>query len=84
MKILRSRLYDYYKKEEEEKLNKLEAQKTDIAWGHQIRSYVFHPYKLVKDHRTNHETSQIDSVMDGEIDDFIHAFLSMKAKQDTL
>ncbi|GAH15869.1 unnamed protein product, partial [marine sediment metagenome] len=63
MKILRSRLYDYYKKEEEEKLNKLEAQKTDIAWGHQIRSYVFHPYKLVKDHRTNHETSQIDSVI---------------------
>lgn len=80
MKILRSRLYEHYRKKEEEKLNELEAQKTDIAWGHQIRSYVFHPYKLVKDHRTNCETSQIDEVMDGDIDDFIYAFLSMQAK----
>jgi peptide chain release factor 2 len=80
MKILRSRLYEYYRKKEEEKLDKLEAQKTEIAWGHQIRSYVFHPYKLVKDHRTNWETSQIDKVMDGEIDDFIYAYLSMKTK----
>lgn len=83
MKILRSRLYEYYRKKEEEKLDKLEAQKTDIAWGHQIRSYVFHPYKLVKDHRTNCETSQIDRVMDGEIDDFIYAYLSMKAKKNS-
>jgi len=81
MKILRSRLYDHYRKEEEEKLNKLEAQKTDIAWGHQIRSYVFHPYKLVKDHRTDYETAQIERVMDGELDDFIYAFLSIKAKE---
>jgi len=80
MKILRSRLYDYYKIRGDEKLNKLEEQKTEIAWGHQIRSYVFHPYKLVKDHRTNHETSQVDKVMDGEIDDFIYAFLSSEAK----
>jgi peptide chain release factor 2 len=80
MKILRSRLYEYYRKKEEEKLDELEAQKTDIAWGHQIRSYVFHPYKLVKDHRTNFETSQIDTVMDGGIDDFIYSYLSMKAK----
>jgi len=83
MKILRSRLYDYYRRKEEEKLNKLEAQKTEIAWGHQIRSYVFHPYKLVKDHRTNFETSQIDKVMNGEIDDFIYAYLSMKAKKNS-
>jgi peptide chain release factor 2 len=81
MKILRSRLYDHYKSREEEKLDKLEAQKTDIAWGHKIRSYVFHPYKLVKDHRTRYETSKIDNVMDGEIDDFIYAFLSMEAKE---
>lgn len=81
MKILRSRLYEHYQRKEEEKLNKLEAQKTDIAWGHQIRSYVFHPYKLIKDHRTNHETSQIDKVMDGEINDFIYAYLSMEAKK---
>jgi len=81
MKILRSRLYDHYRKKEEEKLNKLEAQKTDIAWGHQIRSYVFHPYKLVKDHRTDYETAQIERVMDGELDDFIYAYLSIKAKE---
>ncbi|UCG31472.1 MAG: peptide chain release factor 2 [candidate division WOR-3 bacterium] len=80
MKILRSRLYDYYQKQEDEKLAKLNKQKTEIAWGHQIRSYVFHPYKLVKDHRTDYETSQADKVMDGEIDDFIHAYLSMKAE----
>lgn len=80
MKILRSRLYDYYKKKEEEKMSNLEKQKTDIAWGHQIRSYIFHPYKLVKDHRTDYETSQVEKVMDGEIDDFIDAYLSVAAK----
>ncbi|MGB9720592.1 MAG: peptide chain release factor 2 [bacterium] len=81
LKILKSRLYDYYKRKEEEKLNKLEAQKTDIGWGHQIRSYIFHPYKLVKDHRTDYETSQIEKVMDGEIEDFIYAYLSLMAKK---
>lgn len=81
MKILRSRLYDHYRKKEEEKLDKLEAQKTDIAWGHQIRSYVFHPYKMIKDHRTNFETAQVDQVMDGDIDDFIYAYLSKKTKE---
>jgi peptide chain release factor 2 len=80
MKILRSRLYDYYQKQEDEKIEQLNKQKTKIAWGHQIRSYVFHPYKLVKDHRTDFETSQADKVMDGEIDDFIYAYLSMQAK----
>jgi peptide chain release factor 2 len=81
MKILRSRLYDHYKQKEDEKMNKLEAQKKDIAWGHQIRSYVFHPYKMVKDHRTNHETAQIDMIMDGDLDDFIYAYLSHQAKE---
>jgi len=80
MKVLRSRLYDYYKRKEEEKLSKLEDQKTDIAWGHQIRSYIFHPYKLVKDHRTDYETSLIEEVMDGEIDDFIDAYLRKTGK----
>ena len=83
MKILRSRLYDHYKKQEDEKLEKLNQQKTDIAWGHQIRSYVFHPYKMVKDHRTDFETAQADKVMDGDIDDFIYAYLSMKAKEES-
>lgn len=80
MKILKSRLYDHYKKQEEEKIEQLNMQKTEIAWGHQIRSYVFHPYKLVKDHRTDCETSQVDNVMDGDIDDFIYAYLNMQAK----
>jgi len=80
MKILKSRLYDHYQKQEDEKIDKLNKQKTDIAWGHQIRSYVFHPYKLVKDHRTEYETSQIDKIMDGNIDDFIYAYLNMQAK----
>jgi peptide chain release factor 2 len=84
LKILRSRLYDYYKKKEEEKLNKLEEKKTDIAWGHQIRSYVFHPYKMVKDHRTDHETALVQKVMDGELDEFIYAYLSLDAKTDTV
>lgn len=81
MKILKSRLYDHYKRLEEEKINKLEAQKTEIAWGHQIRSYIFHPYKLVKDHRTGYEVSQIEKVMDGELDDFIYAYLTLMAKR---
>jgi len=81
MKILKSRLYDHYQKQEEEKREKLDKQKTDIGWGHQIRSYVFHPYKLVKDHRTDHETSQVDKIMDGDLDDFIYAYLSMRAKE---
>jgi peptide chain release factor 2 len=82
MKILKSRLYDHYQKQEEEKLEQLNKQKTEIAWGHQIRSYVFHPYKLVKDHRTQHETALVDKVMDGDLDDFIHTYLSMKAKEE--
>ncbi len=79
MKVLRSRLYDYYKKKEKEKLDELETQKTEIAWGHQIRSYIFHPYKLVKDHRTDYETAQIERVMDGELDDFIYSYLLLSS-----
>jgi peptide chain release factor 2 len=80
MRVLRARLYDHYQRIEDEKLNKLEEQKTDIAWGHQIRSYIFHPYRLVKDHRTDFETSQIEDVMDGNLDDFIYAYLIQKPK----
>ena len=81
MKILRSKLYDHYKKKEDEKLDELEAQKTEIAWGHQIRSYVFHPYKMIKDHRTDHEVFMVDDVMDGDLDDFIYEYLSLQAKK---
>jgi peptide chain release factor 2 len=75
MKILLSKLYQMKLEEEDAKRAKLESTKRDIAWGSQIRSYVFHPYNLVKDHRTDHETSNTSSVMDGELDEFIHAYL---------
>lgn len=78
LKILKSRLYQLYKEKEEEKQEKLESQKKKIEWGSQIRSYVFHPYNLVKDHRTEVETGNSQAVMDGEIDEFIQACLTQK------
>lgn len=77
-KVLKSRLYQLYKEKEQKKQEKLESQKKKIEWGSQIRSYVFHPYNMVKDHRTNVETGNAQAVMDGEIDEFIQAFLSQK------
>ncbi len=76
MKVLRARLYQYYREKEEAKLSELEKTKKKIEWGSQIRSYVFQPYTLVKDHRTGYETSDVEAVMDGEIDKFIEAYLS--------
>lgn len=78
LKVLKSRLYQYYKEKEEKKQEKLESQKKKIEWGSQIRSYVFHPYNMVKDHRTNVETGDVQAVMDGEIDQFIQGYLSSK------
>jgi peptide chain release factor 2 len=75
MKVLRSRLYELRKKEQDEKLGKVVSEKKDIAWGSQIRSYVFQPYQLVKDHRTGMETGNVNAVMDGEIEQFIEAYL---------
>ncbi len=80
LKILRSRLYELKLEEEKAKMGDIEKEKGDIGWGHQIRSYVMHPYKLVKDHRTGYETGNVDAVMDGDIDGFIEAFL-LKAKK---
>lgn len=77
MQILASKLLAIKQAEHEEKLMKLKGQNVDINFGSQIRSYIFHPYKMVKDHRTNFETGNIDSVMDGNIDGFIEAFLKM-------
>ncbi|MGQ9842903.1 MAG: peptide chain release factor 2 [Spirochaetota bacterium] len=75
MKILKSRLYELRKRElEKEKFEKF-GEKKDIAWGNQIRSYVFHPYTMVKDHRTGEETGSVDHVMDGDINRFIYAYL---------
>jgi peptide chain release factor 2 len=77
MKILRAKLHAHYLEEERKKLEKLEKNKKDIAWGSQIRSYVLQPYTLVKDHRTGMETGNVDAVLDGDIDDFIEAYLRM-------
>lgn len=79
MKILKSRLYDYEMKKRQEAQDKIEAGKKDIAWGSQIRSYVLHPYQLVKDHRTGFSTSQAQSVLDGDLDDFMKAYLQWKS-----
>ncbi|MBD3218083.1 MAG: peptide chain release factor 2 [candidate division Zixibacteria bacterium] len=78
MKVLRARLYQLYKEKEDAKREKAESQKKKIEWGSQIRSYVFHPYNLVKDHRTDHNTSNAEAVMEGELDEFINAYLTTK------
>lgn len=78
MKVLKARLYQRALEEERAKMAAVEATKKKIEWGSQIRSYVFQPYNLVKDHRTDYETSNVNAVMDGELDDFIHAYLSHK------
>jgi peptide chain release factor 2 len=75
MKILKARLFEIYMEEQKEKLDELRGEQREIAWGSQIRSYVFHPYNMVKDHRTNVEVGNINAVMDGEIDIFINAYL---------
>lgn len=74
--VLKARLYQLKKEEEAKKMDHLEKSKKKIEWGSQIRSYVFHPYNMVKDHRTSVETSNVQAVMDGDIDKFIEAFLS--------
>jgi len=75
LKILRARLYEYYKEKEKEKLGEIEKEKDEIAWGRQIRSYILHPYKMVKDHRTGYEVGNAEAVLDGEIDEFIRRYL---------
>jgi peptide chain release factor 2 len=75
LKVLKSRLYEYYERQKEEEKQKLEDQKKDISWGNQIRSYVFQPYTMVKDHRTKTEIGNIQAVMDGKIDLFIEEYL---------
>jgi len=75
MKILRSRIYDLKMEQQQKELDQIHAGKKEIAWGSQIRSYVFQPYQLVKDHRTGVETGNVNAVMDGEIDPFIEAYL---------
>lgn len=81
MKMLKARLYEMEMDKKRSEAEKRYGQKGEIAWGHQIRSYVFMPYQLVKDLRTGHETSQINAVMDGDIDPFIFSFLNYEAEK---
>jgi peptide chain release factor 2 len=82
-KVLRARLHDHHKQAQDKKRHKIEQAKTDIAWGHQIRSYVFFPYQMVKDHRTGIETHNVEAVMNGEIEQFVHAYLKQTSASDT-
>ncbi len=75
MKMLKARLYDFEMKKKEKEAKNLESSKTDIGWGHQIRSYILHPYRLAKDNRTNFESSDPDKVLDGDLDDFLESSL---------
>ena len=75
MNMLKARIYEYELKKKEKETKNLENTKSDIGWGHQIRSYVLHPYRLVKDNRTNFESSSPEKVLDGEINDFLERSL---------
>jgi peptide chain release factor 2 len=78
MKILKARLFELEQKKKEAEFNAIVGEKKDIAWGSQIRSYVFQPYQMVKDHRTGYEVGQVAAVMDGDVDGFIEAYLKKK------
>ena len=79
MKMLKSKLFDLKEKEHKEKIEDLKGDQREIAWGSQIRSYVFCPYTMVKDHRTNYEVGNVEAVMDGKIDDFMESYLKLNA-----
>jgi peptide chain release factor 2 len=80
LKVLRSRLYEMKLQEQNDKMDELHKTKKDIAWGSQIRSYVLHPYKMIKDHRTNLEVGNTQKVLDGDLDEFIEAYLISAAQ----
>jgi peptide chain release factor 2 len=75
MNMLKARLYDFEMKKREKENQSIESSKSEIGWGHQIRSYVLHPYRMVKDNRTNYESPNPDKILDGEIDDFLESSL---------
>jgi peptide chain release factor 2 len=82
MQLLKSQLYEIELKKKQALRDEIEAKKMKIEWGSQIRNYVMHPYKLVKDVRTSYETSDVDSVMDGNIDPFLKSFLMMMGQRE--
>jgi peptide chain release factor 2 len=79
MRVLKARLFELEREKREREVASIGGEKADIEWGSQIRSYVLHPYKLVKDHRTGEETANVDRVLDGDLDAFIYAFLKSRA-----
>lgn len=82
MKMLKAKLYQQEVEKQEAEQAQMRGEQKEIAWGSQIRSYVFHPYSMVKDHRTDYETGNVQAVMDGELDDFIDAYLKIKLNTD--
>jgi peptide chain release factor 2 len=83
MKILKSQLFDLERRKQDEEMAALKGEDVNAEWGNQIRSYVLHPYKMVKDHRTNHETGNTQAVLDGRLDDFMEAYLRHRVGQPT-
>ncbi len=82
MKVLRARLLALEQQKQEEEMARLKGGHVDAGWGNQIRSYVLHPYQMVKDHRTNHETGNVSAVLDGRLDDFMEAYLRAMASEE--
>jgi peptide chain release factor 2 len=82
LKVLRARLYQLELRKQTEQLEEMHKEKKEIAWGNQIRSYILHPYRLVKDHRSGLEKGDVEAVLNGEIDDFIEAYLRQKDKNN--
>ncbi len=82
MKMLMAKLIQIKEEEHREKIEDIQGSYSQITWGNQIRSYVFQPYTLVKDHRTNYEVGNVDRVMDGDLDDFVNAYLNMKGQEN--
>jgi peptide chain release factor 2 len=82
MSMLQAKLYQLEVEKQEQEAAALRGEQFEIGWGSQIRSYVFHPYSMVKDHRTNFETGNVQAVMDGDLDGFIDAYLKLKLNQN--
>lgn len=83
MRVMKAKLFEVEQQKKNEEFQNIVGEKKDIAWGSQIRSYVFQPYQMVKDHRTNHESGNLAAVMDGALDSFIEAYLTMKASKNS-
>ncbi|QPC81436.1 peptide chain release factor 2 [Phototrophicus methaneseepsis] len=83
LQVLKARLFDLERQKQQQELAALKGENVDAGWGNQIRSYVMHPYQMVKDHRTNHETGQVNAVLDGRLDEFMEAYLRSKIVSTT-